>query len=321
MAQLKTLALVVLCCWFAASTQKCLLRANCTTDEDPACMPYITDYNDPVDSAPAKWDFPDDLKGICPDYENRENCCNDKTMGIVKSKFFALDLTFGSPAVGCSICAANLKRFWCKYNCDPDQDTFIVPGSSVYMDYQKSPDPTDIIRVVKSDITLNIATTCSIYESCKSVDFAKALGSMSNYQGFFNTMASQGITIGNVIMNFSYVNSEKTGLASPVNNCSMVFKTNFDQYNYSLYGNQPWCNCQHCSYNCTERVDFSLYIKQHGVLDGMNYDTIKKTGLVALVVLLLGLLLRFTLFNSSSSKNEEEATPDEGRPGYFAMRA
>lgn len=302
----------------AVSHQKCLLRSNCTTEDD--CMPYITNYSDPVDSAPQKWDFPEDLRGICPDYENRENCCNNNTVTILKNNFIALDPTFGHPMVGCSICAANLKRFWCKYNCDPDQDKFVVPGSSKYMNFQKSPDPEDVIRVVKTDINLNINSSCSIYESCKSVDFAKALGSMSNYQGFFNTLSSQAITIGHVIMNFSYTTSNETGMSVPSNNCSKVFTTNFDQYNYSLYGDQPWCNCQHCSYNCTEKMDFSLYIKHHGVLDGMNYDTIKKSALVAAIILLLGLLLRFTIFGSAAKDADEHASPEEGRPGYFAVR-
>lgn len=322
MVQLSTICLIATVLLLSGTQQKCILRSNCTADDDPNCMPYITNYTDPVDSAPEKWDFPEDLLGYCPDYENVENCCNVKTMNIVKSKFASLDPTFGHPMVGCSICAANLKRFFCKYNCDPNQETFIVPGSSQYVDYQQSPDPTDLIRVVKSDINVNIATSCSIFESCKSVDFAKALGSMNSYQGFFNTLSSQGITLGNVIMNFSYVAEETSGLKVPVNNCSMIFPTDVDQYNYTLYGNQSWCNCQHCAYNCTNEVDFSMYIKHHGVLDGMNYDTIKKAALVAAVIFLLGLLLRFTIFSSSSSsKDDDEVAVEQGRPGYFASRA
>ena len=321
MRQLSALQLVGLALLMTSTMGKCILKSNCTTDDDPNCMPYITNYTDPVDSAPTQWEFPDDLKGLCPDYENKPNCCNSFTMQILKSKFMALDPTFGHPAIGCSICGANLKRFWCKYNCDANQEDFMVPGSSQYVDYQKSPDPTDIIRVVKTDIVLNIETTCPIYESCKSVDFAKALGSMSNYQGFFNTMSSQAITLGNVLMNFTYAGGNQTGLKIPVNNCSMVFKSNFDQYNYTLYGDQPWCNCQHCSYNCTGTMDFSQYIKHHGVLDGMNAETIKKSAIVAAIILVLGLLLRFTVFSSSGSGKDEEEALEEGRPGYFASRA
>lgn len=310
--------LLILLTTFGMSQQYCALRAYCVVTEDnPTCMPNITNYTDPVEAAPTQWDFTPDLQGMCPDYEHKANCCNNYTMTILKNNFVMLDPTFGNPSIGCSICAANLKRFWCKYNCDPNQHLFIQPGSSKVIDYNKS--STETIKVVTSNVSLEIKSTCALFESCKSVDFAKALGSMSTYQGLFNTFSSQAIGQGNVMMNFSYDNNA-TSLAVDVNNCSMHFDSDKDQYNYSLYGNQSWCNCQHCSSNCTAMKDFSLYIKQHGVLDGMNMVAIQRAAIVSLIILVLGLLLKYTIFSSSNHHKSGEEAMEEVKAGYFSSK-
>lgn len=303
-----------------SSQQICVMRSNCTVDND-TCIPYITNLSDPMDFNPQKWEFPEEYKGICPEYENTENCCNSNTFSILHAKLFSLDLAFGNSITGCSHCANNLKRFFCKYSCDPNQHLFVKPGQIKYMDYSPGPGK-DSFKVVASNITVDPKAACSIYESCKSVDFAKALGSMANYIGFFNTLSSQGIEQGRVIMNYSFTQEEGT-LKTQINNCSIAMAGPTDQYNYSFYQGQGWCNCQHCSYNCSmQSMDFGLYIKKHGVLDGLSLSTLKKAGLIAAVILLLGLLLRFTLFSGSSSKSEPVKEDIEtGKSGYFAMKA
>ena len=87
---------------------------DCTTGT-PGCIPYVTDPNNATDIAPEITQYDPQYLGLCPDYENIANCCNNFTMRALQTNFNALDLTFGSPAVGCPICAANLKRFWCRY--------------------------------------------------------------------------------------------------------------------------------------------------------------------------------------------------------------
>ena len=70
---------------------------------------------------------PEILKGdgsICPDYINKEACCNNGQLSLLKKNFDALDGVFGSKIGGCDICAINLKRFWCYFTCDPSQDKF-----------------------------------------------------------------------------------------------------------------------------------------------------------------------------------------------------
>lgn len=312
--------LAAIFCLIGISKQYCVLRSNCSGSGMDDCYPFIVNQSNPDEYQPVKWDFPEDLKNVCPEYDGKENCCNENTMTITKNNFVALDLQFGQAAAGCSICAANMRRFYCKYNCDPNQHEFLLPNQSAYINVTTNPDEGPK-EVVFSNISLSASTACSLYESCKNVDFVKALGSMQSYTGFFSTLSSQGIDISRVLMN--YLMTPDGALQSPINNCSMVFPGDKDQYGYYLV-ERSWCDCQHCAYNCSNTVDFSLYIKPRGVLDGLDFNTIEKAGLIAAIILILGLLLRFTLFsnnNSSSKSDERKDEIEEGRPGYFAAKA
>ena len=288
-----------------ASLQYCVLRANCTVDNS-SCIPNILDYTDANATAPVKWDIPEDLKGVCPDYDDKPSCCNQFTMQTMQTKLVSVDLTFGNPSTGCSNCANNMKRFFCKYSCDPDQHLFIIPGQSRYTEFSpgKGQDP---IKVVESNISVDAAGACALYESCKRVDFVKALGSMSSYVGFFNTLSSQGITQGNVIMNYQFGNKEGA-IKADINKCSQVFNTDTDQYNYKFTFGQGWCNCQHCSYNCSgELMDFSAYVKKHGVLDGLDSSVVSRAAVFSSVLLLVVLLIRcFVLSDDKSKKHPYE---------------
>lgn len=148
---------------------------------------------------------------------------------------------------------------------------------------------------------------------------------MASYVGFFNTLSTQGITQGNVIMNYQYENKEGA-LKSDINKCDKVFENGTDQYNYSFMFGQGWCNCQHCAYNCSnEKMDYSMYIKKHGVLDGLDASVVAKAGLVATVLLLFILLVKCTVFSirekksdaGSPMRNQQVARQED----YFSTKA
>ena len=102
----------------------CLYRGpDCMPSGDPTCQTILRNYSDPADVQPSSEPVPDEYKGVCPDFENGPRCCDTNTLKILKFNFNnLLDPTFGSPDGGCSICSANLKRFWCHYNCAPSQN-------------------------------------------------------------------------------------------------------------------------------------------------------------------------------------------------------
>lgn len=280
---------------------------GCDPGADPNCLPIPTDLNNQTDIAPKAYNYSSDLYGICPDYENVTNCCNPSTLGTLKRNLILVDINFGNPETGCSICSANLKRFWCKLNCDPNQNTIIEPGSAKWINYTLNPsDPSSVLQVATSNISIYTNTSCTLFQSCKSVEFVKDLGSMSTPIGFFNTLSTQGITQGNVLMNFSY-SPDPTTLNVPINTCDMIFNGSVDQYNYSLYGGQSWCSCRTCSQNCSA-IDYSMYIKEHGVLDGMNFMNIVKAAILAIVVLTIGLILNYLNTGSKKKVSNTEST-------------
>lgn len=166
-------------------------------------------------------------------------------------------------------------------------------------------DPFSWRMVLTMNVTLKIESVCPIFDSCKSVNFAKALGSMQSYQGLFNTLGVNSVTQGNIMPNFSYTN-DVTALAVNVNNCSMVFDGGKDQYNYSLYQGQGWCNCQNCASNCSA-VDFSPYIKSRGLLDGLKLSTLLVAAIVAGLIAAVGICMRCQLMSGGGSEEYQNA--------------
>lgn len=296
---------------FQEILQFCIFRGKDCESGSPGCIPFIRDINNPDDIKPEVYDLPEELRGICPNYDNTPTCCNKFTMIALQVNLQKVDLTFGNNQTGCSLCAANLKRFYCKYNCDPNQSDFIIPGSSFAFNYLVNPeDPSTERLVVTSNITLDPKTTCAIFQSCQNVDFTKALGSMSTHQGLFNTLSSQAVTQGNVLMNFTYV-SNSTALKIPTNNCSELSTNGTDRFNYSLY-QQGWCNCQHCAQNCTPRSDWNQYIKQNSILDGLSWRNVITSGVVASILAILGISLRVIARNGKKD-NEGQGYDRDNR--------
>jgi hypothetical protein len=58
----------------------------------------------------------------CPEYIGKDTCCRKQALMALDTNFSALDKIFGWGAGGCDICSINLKRFWCYFTCDSNQD-------------------------------------------------------------------------------------------------------------------------------------------------------------------------------------------------------
>lgn len=302
---MKLLRILLTAALVSLSLQYCVLQGTYCPEGKEDCLPAALDWKDPEVTKPNITDLPPELLGVCPDFDGKPSCCNKYTTQTLKTNLLKVDLVFGNNQTGCSICSANIRRFWCMFNCAPHQSDFIIPGSSFAMNYTINPDDPDSKRLVMtSNITLDIKTTCGIFQSCENVDFTKALGSMSTYQGLFNLFSAQAVTQGNVLMNFTY-SANETAMKSNVTNCSMIFNNGTDQYNYSLY-QQGWCNCQHCASNCTARSDWDLYIKQNVLLDGLKWKSVITAVLVGLALTLIGMTVRYIADKSGQRYEEGE---------------
>ena len=94
---------------------KCRMEQKCDIT-DVNCIPGPADYTDP-----------EILTGndvVCEEYRNQPACCNNNQNKLLRDNFIALDNVFSSNYGGCDICAINLKRLYCKFTCDPNQDQF-----------------------------------------------------------------------------------------------------------------------------------------------------------------------------------------------------
>jgi len=128
-------------------------------------------------------------------------CCNKNNMIDMEVKYNLLDQALGTPGIGCSICAANLKRFYCHFNCDPNQDQW---ASNAFIDNEHPNYPTIDTSILVVDAKINYELTCKIFNTCSAINFVSALGASASPQGFFNLQASQGVSQGNLLMNFKY---------------------------------------------------------------------------------------------------------------------
>lgn len=108
---------------------------------------------------------------------------------------------------------------------------------------------------------------------------------MSTPEGFFNSMASKGVSNGHYLMNFTY--SQTGGVPNTVYPCTSVFTKKNDQgqtiddSGFIIYKDQGkalmlknnfltplgWCSCTNCAYNCST-INFDQYLHPTKVTDG-----------------------------------------------------
>lgn len=301
------LSLGIFCVLLSSIKAGCVLGGSSCKTGSPGCLPKILNRSDPDAIKPKKYTYSPENRGLCPDFENIANCCDNNVMTSMRTNFNLLDQTFGAPSAGCPICSTNLKRFWCTNNCAPNQDQFLDPDSVKITEAQGR-------KVVKFDTVLDIETTCKIFSSCKSVDFAKSLGSMATYQALFNSFSSEAVTQGNTLQLFTYETSPKA-MASKVINCSDPQSGPKDKFNYSLPQGQGWCTCQHCSSNCT-KPNFAQYIKQRDLMEGFDMNIFWGAAVAAWVLLVFGIFLhKAREYRAPLAKNTPPSEPvEENQP-------
>lgn len=262
-----------------------MLTNNCT-GSGADCVPYVTtgEEKNPFTADPS-------ISQVCPDYTGKKVCCNKNIIQSMVSKYSLMDQAIGGVGTGCSICAANLQRFYCNFNCDPNQSDWVTKTN--YVNYYGVE-----YKVLAVAATIYFKDACKIFQSCNSINFVSALGAAASPQGFFNLLSSQGVSQGNMLFNWTYQDEPITPTKAYTTNtipCTANFTKNhnestntyFDAYNYTLY-KLPYCPCQSCTASCKE-PDFSEYIQARTLTTG--FDSV-------LVVLVFGVILLVILLMS-----------------------
>lgn len=168
---------------------KCRMQQECDIS-DVNCIP-----------GPANYTEPKILTGnnvVCEEYRNKPACCNNNQNILLADNFRSLDAVFGSDYGGCDICVINLKRLYCKFTCDPDQEEFLEPDG--YMESDIVPRANHTLFKIK--LHLNNKMNCDLFNSCKKTKYANQLTAMSNAIGFttfqvlINNIGSQCLSEG-----------------------------------------------------------------------------------------------------------------------------
>ena len=98
----------------------------------------------------------------------------------MKYNFQASDAVF---AGDCSVCAANMKKMWCSYTCDPNQGTFEYGIGTVASDYN--------YNYTLVSFTVDPDYACTIFNSCKKTSFISE-ASISSSIAFLDFLGLNG---------------------------------------------------------------------------------------------------------------------------------
>ena len=126
-------------------------------------------------------------------------------------------------ATDCPVCAANLKRMWCEYACDPSKTSWNLhmgdsPGVNVDYNY------TNI------QVSIDADYACTIYTSCKGTSFIAAAG-VSSSIAFLNFLGYNGAMYSKSYINFTseegvtpiQLNSEAVPCEDPVDSDGILY--------------------------------------------------------------------------------------------------
>ena len=236
----------------------------------------------------------------CPDFEGQYTCCTEYQLKTLEKNFMAIESIFGGDG-GCDICVVNLKRFWCHFTCNPNQEDFIEVGNLTNYTIDGK---TMLLR----DITfyLNEDTNCELFKSCKKTKFVAQVPSMGNAIGFTNFQGINAYSKIPVYVTMKIDNNK--GLSYDNDPCNLEIPENQTVRGYK---NISKCACNSCQYSCDYNFDSSI-----AVLNGINSTLII---VFYICIFVATILLFFYKKKCGSDENESLYEPNiEG--GHFSGR-
>ncbi|CAD8198021.1 unnamed protein product [Paramecium pentaurelia] len=227
------------------------------------CGYTLDDNKVPIETDKEPWII--DKLSSCQFYEKTPVCCTQSQDEGIGSDFLSLDATFGSDG---DICAANMKRFWCAYSCDPRQGEFLKITGRANVTDPRNPNRTIDVQTVTLRIHPQVA--CDVFSSCKRTNFASQVSAMSTPGGFFTFQAEQGVSSSLQLIAIEF--SEQNSLVMPnIDNCNQTFEKAddgkfYDPYKFEI--KKP-CGCNTCEDSCdSEKI---LY-QEPGVFYGFDWQ-------------------------------------------------
>jgi len=240
----------------------------------------------------------------CPEFRNKDSCCNGIFNEDNYANFKKLETAFGNHGGGCDVCAANIERFYCYYACSPHQSDFMTfkGYKSVVVINDTTQEPVNI-TVADIALDLNSDYACSIFQSCSKITFLSEISAGSSALGFITFQFDRGVTDSYSTVKVSLKNGGGLNFTTPPHTCNQTFPSGQDEFGYKIPGN---CSCNFCSDSCEP-----LQMVPYGsIADGFNYNKIIITYIV--VILLTFILTTARKFHRESKNRPEESEIRQG---------
>jgi hypothetical protein len=268
----------------------CEFVSNCfdAPHSDPKCFPVPVN-----DTTPQvyKWTT---HPAMCPEYQDKPNCCNDFQNTMMYNQFSVLVSTFGSDNGGCDVCAANLVRFWCKYTCDPNQRKYVKVGVPSNVTNPQTGQP---VFAVPLNFTITDDLACSVFSSCRKTNFISQLSQTQTSHGFFIFLGENSVTQSNnyIIMNFN-----NSGMDFQPHSCNATFPDGKDDFGYKV---NKTCYCNNCQDACTALEAFQM----PGLFGSVKWNVL----IIVYVVLAAEVLVWFLLKRKRKTEKERAISEQE----------
>lgn len=190
----------------------------------------------------------------CQDFVGKETCCTTYQVNQLLKNFQAIESIFGGDG-GCDVCVVNLKRFWCHFACNPNQDKFVQVGNLTNYTIDGK-----VYQLRDINYSITDEANCALFHSCKKTKFVAQVPSMGNAIGFTNFQGINAYTKMPVYITMKIDN--ENGVTWDNDPCDLDVPSNGDIRGYK--GNKN-CTCNSCEHRC--KYDSSVSIP---ITNGLN---------------------------------------------------
>jgi len=151
---------------------------------------------------------------------------------LIVADFQSLDLIFGTD---CPLCAINLKKLWCNYNCSPNQSDFLD-----IKNLTKVKVGNQYVDALETDLHISLNTTTNLYKSCRKIPEVSMMSSSA--MGFLQFQGNHAADTGRMSIAMVFHDEEKGGFKPLIYN---VYPCNTKVNNGDIegYKNITTCSC------------------------------------------------------------------------------
>jgi len=220
----------------------------------------------------------------CPEFVGVPSCCTEASNNAALDNFQKLGTAFGNAGAGCDLCAANIRRFFCYFACDPNQSNWMSFNDyETYEIWNSTSNQVQNISVLNVSMAYNSDEACSLFGSCSKISFLTEISAGGSALGFFTFLFDRGIEDSSIKVLVSMNNTGGLKFTTPPHHCNESYPDGVDDLGYPVPGT---CPCNYCEDSC-EPLQYATY---GGLTDGFKASSVI-LGYVFAFVLTVGIVL------------------------------